>query len=52
MFWRDREEPGTLVNAEGEAKRLRENSALGKDVTDGETPSIERREKALFEGIF
>ena len=52
VFWRDREEPGTLVNAEGESRRLRENSALGKDVTDGETPSIERREKALFEGIF
>ncbi len=52
VFWRDREDPGVIVNAEGETKRLRENSALGKDVTDGETPTIERREKALFEGLF
>ncbi len=52
VFWRDKDEPGVLVDAEGEAKRLRENSALGKDVTTGETPSIERREKALFEGLF
>jgi len=52
VFWRDREDPGVLVNAEGEAKRLRENSALGKDVTDGETPTIERKEKGLLEGLF
>ncbi len=52
VFWRDREEPGVIVNAQGEVKRLRENSALGKDVTVGETPTIERREKALFEGLF
>ncbi len=52
VFWRDEDLPGNVVDAEGEAKRLRENSALGKDVTTGETPSIERREKALFENIF
>ncbi len=52
IFWRDRQEPGVIVDAEGESKRLRENSALGKDVTVGETPSIERREKALFEDLF
>ena len=35
-----------------ESRRLRENAALGKDVTAGETPTIERRKKALFEDLF
>ena len=52
VFWREEDKPGTIVDADGEARRLRENSALGKDVSEGETPSIERRQKALFEGIF
>ena len=52
MFWRDEEPPGELVDADAEARRLRENAALGKDVTAGETPTIERRKKAFLEGIF
>ena len=52
VFWRKKEDPGLVVNAAEEAKRLRENAALGKPVTAGETPTIERRKKALFEGIF
>lgn len=52
VFWRKKEEPGLVVDAAEEAKRLRENAALGKPVTAGETPTIERRKKALFEGIF
>ncbi len=52
VFWREKEEPGVLVDADGEQKRLRENSALGKDITEGETPSIERRERGLMEGLF
>ena len=52
VFWREEGLPGDVVDADGEAKRLRENSALGKDVTTGETPTIERREKALFEDLF
>ena len=52
VFWREEEPQGVIVDAEAEARRLRENAALGKDVTEGETPTIERREKALFEGLF
>ena len=52
VFWREEEPPGVVVDAEAEARRLRENAALGKDVTEGETPTIERREKALLEGLF
>ena len=43
MFWRPKDVPGVLVDADKEARRLRENSALGRDATSGETPSIKRK---------
>lgn len=52
MFWRDPETSGTLVDAKAESERLRENDALGKTSVDGETPTIQRRKKALLEGLF
>jgi hypothetical protein len=52
LFWRTPEPPGTVVNAQKEQQRLRENSALGKPVTEGDTPIIERRSKAPLEGLF
>jgi hypothetical protein len=52
VFWRDPEPTGTVVDADKESRRLRENAALGKGVTEGETPTIERRKKALFEDLF
>lgn len=52
VFWRDEETTGQVVDADAEARRLRENAALGRTVTTGETPTIERRRKALLEGIF
>jgi len=52
IFWRDQAPPGVVVDAESEAKRLRENAALGKDTTNGATPTIERGSGALLEGIF
>ena len=52
VFWRDSDPYGKVVDPGEEAKRLRENAALGKAATEGETPTIERKKKALFEGIF
>ncbi len=52
VFWREPQPTGEIVDAIEEAKRLRENSALGKSVTDGETPTIERKRRALLEGLF
>jgi hypothetical protein len=52
VFWRDSDPYGQVVDPGEEAKRLRENAALGKAATEGETPTIERKKKALFEGIF
>ncbi len=43
MFWRDKEKPGVIVDADKEAKRIRENTALGRAATTGETPTISRK---------
>ncbi|MDB5372128.1 MAG: hypothetical protein JWP04_770 [Belnapia sp.] len=57
IFWRGPEQPGTALDARRESQRLRENSALGRDVTEGETPIIQRSRSgnpitSLFESIF
>jgi hypothetical protein len=52
VFWRKPDEPGTVVDPEREAQRLRENQALGRPVTEGDTPIIRRRKKGALEGIF
>ncbi len=52
VFWREDEPTGVVLDPEGEANRLRENATLGRDVTEGETPTIERKEKAIFEDLF
>lgn len=52
MFWGTPTEYGTVVDPVQEAKRIHENQALGQPITDGETPTIERKRRALLEGIF
>jgi hypothetical protein len=52
LFWRAPQQPGTVIDAQKENQRLRENLALGKSTTEGETPIIQRKKKALLEGIF
>ena len=52
VFWRTQEPYGTVVDPVAESKRLQENQALGKPVTEGETPIIVRRKKGVLEGIF
>lgn len=52
MFWSTPTEYGTVVDPAEEARRIHENQALGRSVTDGTTPTIERKRKALLEGIF
>ena len=52
MFWRSPEDPSSVVDAQKETQRLRENAALGKPVDDGQTPTITRRKKAFLEGVF
>jgi hypothetical protein len=52
VFWRKPDEPGTVVDPQREAQRLRENQALGRSASDGDTPIIRRRRKGALEGIF
>ena len=52
IFWRDPLPSGVVVDAPGESERLRQNASLGRLSTDGQTPVIERRERALLEDIF
>ncbi|GLQ05641.1 DUF3035 domain-containing protein [Sneathiella chinensis] len=53
MFWQKQPEYGTVVNPTLEKKRIQENAALGNSAADGEeTPIIERRKRALLEGLF
>lgn len=52
VFWRDPPPSGTLVDADAEARRLRERQALGEPVTQGETPTIKREQRGMFEGLF
>ncbi len=52
MFWTDVPDRSTVVDAPMESRRIQENQALSKPLSDGETPTIRRRPKALLEGIF
>ena len=52
IFWvDDKPYPGTVVDAEKEKKRIQENQALGKPITEGETPQIvlKRGRKGILE---
>ena len=44
LFWKKpgETEKGTVVDPAKEAKRIRENQALGRPITEGDTPTIER----------
>lgn len=41
-----------MVNAKGEAERIKQNSAQGKPVTEGETPEIKGKDTGVLGKIF
>ncbi len=44
IFWvDDKPYDGSIVDAEKEQQRIRENQALGKPITEGDTPQIRKR---------
>lgn len=51
IFWKKPPPQGVVVDAKLEARRLRENAALGRPVTTGETPVIKRKGGGLFGNI-
>ncbi len=53
MFWKKPAAPGTLVDPQREAKRLRENAALGESPLNGDTPIIQRHSNnSLWDMLF
>lgn len=52
VFWEDRSYQGAAVDPVKESRRIRENMALGRSLSEGEPPKIERRAKGMLEGIF
>ncbi len=54
LFWKPApSDPNRVVNAPGEAQRLRENEALGRPVTEGETPDYDDEESGgLIDYLF
>jgi hypothetical protein len=49
MFWRPAGPAGIAVDPAREAQRLRENAALGRESTDGQTPIVQPRQRSLWE---
>ena len=52
LDWIEETPPGIPVDAAKERRRLDENKAQGKSVTDGETPRIERRPRNRLQNLF
>jgi hypothetical protein len=52
LFWRDKPPSDEVLDPAKEAKRLQENTSLGKPVSDSQSPQINRREKGWLDGIF
>jgi hypothetical protein len=51
IFWRPAGQPGIAVDPTREAQRLRENAALGREQTEGETPIVQPRQRSLWERL-
>jgi hypothetical protein len=52
LFWEKPGKFGRVVDPIKESQRIRENQALGRPLTEGETPTIERKRKGLLEDMF
>lgn len=52
MFWGVPNEHGQAVDPQKESQRIRETQALGKPITEGDTPVITRKRRAILEDLF
>ncbi|MGY9005676.1 MAG: DUF3035 domain-containing protein [Alphaproteobacteria bacterium] len=48
LFWKKPPLPGLVINSRKEARRLQENTALGRQADAGEIPTITRKKKGMF----
>jgi hypothetical protein len=53
LFWQQKQ-PGDArtVDAAGEQRRLEQNNAQGKSVTEGDTPSVKPEKQGFFSGLW
>jgi len=51
VFWKTYDPAGVPVDALAEQRRLQENAALGRPVTDGDTPIVIRRNKNIWQTL-
>lgn len=55
IFWvDDKQDPGVVLDAQAEQRRLLESQALGRSINEGEVPEITRKRprKGILEGLF
>jgi hypothetical protein len=52
LYWRKTDSQKAVVDPTKEARRLRENSALGQSPTTGDTPIIQDKKKGWFQELF
>jgi hypothetical protein len=52
LYWRKPDTQRAIVDAGPEAKRLKDNSALGQAPTYGDTPVIQDKKKGWFQDLF
>ena len=52
LYWRKSDSQRAIVDPDLEAKRLRENAALGQSPVAGETPIIRGKKKGWFQDLF
>jgi hypothetical protein len=52
LFWRSPSAPNETLDAAAEQKRLAQNAALGKPVTAGNSPTIQRTNRTIFNTLF
>lgn len=52
MFWKSPPLPGTVVDPQQEAQRLRDNAALGQSENQGTTPIIQPKQENFLRSLF
>ena len=52
LFWNDEDPDDPVLDPQKEQQRLRRNAAAGRPMTEGETPTIERRKSGLLDRLF
>lgn len=52
LYWRKPDSQKALVDADQEARRLRQNAALGQSPSTGDTPVIKQQKTGWFQDLF